>query len=286
MTLKHKLAFEALGTTWSIETEKPIGSEIEVKIVQYINEFEQTYSRFRPDSFVRRAAERGGSYDIPDGLRELVSHYTALHKLSEGAINPCVGRSLEAIGYDDSYSLLPDTPKVAPDYLRSIDVKEQTVTIERGTLLDVGAIGKGYAVDKVAEIISSRHSVYVVDASGDMHIHTHENEVIGLEDPRDTSKVIGKIELKAGALCASSTNRRAWGNGFHHLIDAHTGLPVETDIIATWAVASKAALADGLTTALFFVEPSRLTQYTPDFLYAIMRRDGSVEHNMKQEVFF
>lgn len=286
MTLKHKFEFEALGTAWSVETEKPIGIEIKSEITQFIEEFEQVYSRFRSTSFVRRAAETGGSYDIPKGFQELLSSYDVLYKLSEGAINPCVGRSLEALGYDDSYSLSPDTPKPAPNYVKAVRIQGQTVTIEQDILLDVGAIGKGYAVDKVAEIVSSRHDVYVVDGSGDMRVQTHENEIIGLEDPRDTSNVIGKIQMHKGALCASSTNRRAWGSGFHHIIDARTGLPANTDIIATWAVAARAVTADGLATALFFVEPSKLAQYTPDFLYAIMRRDGSVNHNMKQEVFF
>lgn len=286
MTLKHKLEFEALGTRWSIETEKPIGTELEAEIAQFIEEFEQTYSRFRSDSFVRRASRSGGRYAIPDGLPELLANYDTLYELSAGAINPCVGSSLEAVGYDDGYSLIPGAAKVAPNYSKAVRAESHAISIEQGTLLDIGAIGKGYAVDRLADIVSSAHSVYVIDGSGDMRVQTHENEIIGLEDPRDASNVIGKLEIKEGALCASATNRRAWGSGFHHIIDARTGLPANTDIIATWAVAPSAVVADGLTTALFFARPSKLARYTPDFLYAIMRRDGSVEHNMKQEVFF
>ena len=44
---------------------------------------------------------------------------------------------------------------------------------------------------------------------------------------------IGMIALvHDGALCSSATNRRAWGDGLHHVIDAMTGLPTR-DVIAT-----------------------------------------------------
>ena len=53
------------------------------------------------------------------------------------------------------------------------------------------------------------------------------------------------------ALCASATNRRAWGEGLHHVLDARTGVPVRT-IAATWAVSATAMQADAIATALFF----------------------------------
>ncbi len=74
---------------------------------------------------------------------------------------------------------------------------------------------------------------------------------IGLEHPFDTRRAIGVWEVTEGALCASATNRRAWGDGLHHVLDARTGQPVRT-IAATWAVADSAMRADAIATALFF----------------------------------
>ena len=63
------------------------------------------------------------------------------------------------------------------------------------------------------------------------------------------------VELSGGgadaSLCASASNRRAWGVGLHHVLDALTGMPT-SDVIATWAIAPTALLADGAATALFF----------------------------------
>jgi thiamine biosynthesis lipoprotein len=74
---------------------------------------------------------------------------------------------------------------------------------------------------------------------------------VGLEHPYDASRAIGVMTVTDGALCASATNRRAWGEGLHHVLDARTGVPVRW-IAATWALAPQAMTADAAATALFF----------------------------------
>jgi thiamine biosynthesis lipoprotein len=59
------------------------------------------------------------------------------------------------------------------------------------------------------------------------------------------------VEVTDAALCASATNRRAWADGLHHVLDARTGEPVRS-IVATWAIAPTAMRADAAATALFF----------------------------------
>ncbi len=90
----------------------------------------------------------------------------------------------------------------------------------------------------------------VVDASGDLAVRGAAQR-IGLEHPYDPRRAIGVVELTDAALCASATNRRAWGDGLHHVLDARTGEPVRT-IAATWAIAPTAMRADAISTALFF----------------------------------
>ena len=68
---------------------------------------------------------------------------------------------------------------------------------------------------------------------------------------------VGVAELGEGSICASATNRRTWGDGIHHVLDATTGLPVH-GVVATWAIAADAMTADGVATALFLVEPAAI----------------------------
>lgn len=75
----------------------------------------------------------------------------------------------------------------------------------------------------------------------------------GLEHSFDPTRVVGVVELRGNALCASAVNRRAWGDDLHHIIDARTGTPVR-DVLVTWVIADNATLANGLATALFLTD--------------------------------
>lgn len=87
--------------------------------------------------------------------------------------------------------------------------------------------------------------------------------------------MIGVAHLHQQAVCASATNRRAWGPGLHHVLDGRTGLPTN-DILATWVIADDAAVADALATALFFTAPHQLATIHR-FTYVRVGSDGRVD---------
>jgi thiamine biosynthesis lipoprotein len=80
-------------------------------------------------------------------------------------------------------------------------------------------------------------------------------------------------ELEKGSICGSAGNRRKWGK-FHHIMHPETKKSVE-NILAVWVIAENGLLADGLATALFFVEPERLEKDF-NFYYCILKNDYSI----------
>lgn len=94
------------------------------------------------------------------------------------------------------------------------------------------------------------HSIRFDAIGTNWQIDSSEPIRVGLEHPFDPTKAIGVVSLDNEAICASVSNRRRWGEGVHHILDGRTGKPV-ADVIATWAVASSALVADGLVMALF-----------------------------------
>ena len=117
---------------------------------------------------------------------------------------------------------------------------------------------------------------FTIDASGDL-LHRRADPLrIALEHPGDATRAIGVADLPPGrALCASATNRRAWGEGLHHVLDGRTGRPT-SDVVATWVVADSCLLADGLATAHFLADPARLMPRF-DHEFVRMHADGRVE---------
>jgi thiamine biosynthesis lipoprotein len=280
------LGLDAIGTRWEIETRKPLGASLKRRMFERIEEFDATYSRFRPDSLVSRIADTpgGGRFDFPDDSVALFDLYDRLHASTGGAVDPLVGRDLELLGYDRAYSLAP-----APDPVRAAEhargraawsedvVRDGTSLLTRRPLvIDVGAAGKGYLVDIVSGILRGAGvSRFVVDSGGDLRHSGRSGTRVGLEHPFDPRLVIGVANLRDRALCASAVTRRAWGEGLHHELDARTGVPAR-DVVATWVVADDAATADGLATALFFTGAKDLAR-TFRFSYVRMFADGRAE---------
>lgn len=275
----HKCTFPALGTEWSIETETPLTPSTKHTLLKRLAIFDATYSRFRNDSLVTTISKTPGTYTFPADAPALFRFYYQLYKATDGAVTPLVGDLLSDLGYDASYSLQPKARRRAvPAWDDCLQWEGRTLTITRPVLLDFGAAGKGYAADIVAKLLTTAgHHNYVVDASGDIVCHgTSVQERIGLEDPRDPSRIIGVATVHHASLCASATNRRAWGNGLHHVVDPFAIAPT-TRIAATWVVATNGLTADGLATALFLAEPAVLQEFP--FEYVRLFTDGSVDYS-------
>ena len=271
--LPHTSAFTAIGTDWEIDSREPLPAAVLAAVEQRCEVFDSTYSRFRDDSLVARLAETPGRYEFPVDARPLFDLYRRLYEATGGAVSPLVGAALENLGYDRGYSLRQSAPAqrvVAWDDAFAWD--GTALSTIRPVTVDVGAAGKGYLVDLVADVLREHGlTEFTIDASGDM-LHVSPAPLrVGLEHPLDSKKAIGIANLQNRALASSATNRRAWGD-LHHVIDVTTGLPTR-NVIATWAIAENAMLADGLATALFF----EVSDLPFDFEFVRMFATGRVE---------
>ena len=159
-----------------------------------------------------------------------------------------------------------------------LSIDGSVVTSTEPLLLDVGAAGKGFLVDEVARLLeASGVTAFVIDASGDLVHRGADVERVGLEDPLHPGRLIGVVNLSNAALCASSTARRRWGDGLHHVVDPATAEPVG-GVVATWVTSSSCAVADGLATALFFTAPDQLWPHFT-FDWVRLHADGSADYS-------
>jgi FAD:protein FMN transferase len=280
--------FGAIGTHWEIDTVDSLDASVKAAISDRIEEFDRVYSRFREDSVVTALSREAQTVVLPDDARELFALYRELYEATGGALSPLVGDTLNHLGYDASYRLtsLPGPAGPTPVFDDVVSVDGTTLTTYRPVTLDIGAVGKGYLVDIVAGLLDDNDvTEYTIDASGDLRHKGHAPEKVGLENPRDPDHVLGVAEVSNRALAASATNRRTWGHGLHHIVNALTGLPA-TSVEATFVIADTAAMADGLATALFMASPEQLHRVGA-FDWVMMLSDGSLRAspNFPGEVF-
>lgn len=273
-----------MGTQWAITVwdalDPTVFSDIKASIIAASRAFDETYSRFKKSSLVWKLADMRGVIDVPRDLVAMLRIYATLYDLSGGLCTPLVGFSLSDLGYDAEYSLRKkDIVRPVPEFHQAISIVDDThIELRDAVLIDLGALGKGFFVDRIAEMLRERGiKKFLVNGSGDIYYRGNGDSIrVGLEHPDDPTKVIGTIDMTDGSMCASSGNRRTW-NSAHHIINPHS-LASPTDIIATWVIAEKAAIADGLATCLFFNEPERFQQQWT-FEYCMLNHEYNVKRS-------
>ncbi len=257
----RSFSYQSMGTSWTIsiwdDIDATVFSSLQTSILEQSKAFDETFSRFIKTSLIRKLTDKRGVVEVPADLVNMLRMYQKLHDLSGGKLNPLVGFALSDMGYDDAYSLKPkEKIRSVPDFKQALTIVDDThIELRESLLIDLGALGKGYFVDKLATYLKQRGiRRFLVNGSGDIYYRGAGTALrAGLEHPADPTKVIGVIEIMEGALCASASNRRRWGD-YHHTIDPQS-LTSPNEIIATWVLAESAALADGLCTCLFMTKP-------------------------------
>lgn len=139
-----------------------------------------------------------------------------------------------------------------------IDLVASTVEITDPELsLDVGAIAKGWATQRVAE---NAPSGFLISVGGNVCATGPKGDdgtpwVVGIQDPEDSSQNIHTIYVTGGSVVTSGDYQRTYtvdGKKYHHLIDPDTRMPAGLWRSVT-VVCEDSALADALSTALFLM---------------------------------
>lgn len=279
----RQLAFEAIGTHWDIQVSDDLSVDdwtfIRDQLEQRIEQFDKAYSRFRPDSLVTTWSRQAGRHQLPADGYKLLQFYDQLYQASHGKVTPLIGQTMVEAGYDAAYSLTARSLTTPPDWDEIISYGTDFIELARPVWLDFGAAGKGYLIDIVGGILTAAGAKsYLINAGGDILYYSAERSVlsVGLENPADTSEVIGVAQLQDGGLGASSGAKRRWQE-YHHIIDP-TVLSSPQDILASWVMAADAMTADGLATALLLVPADQL-KADFDFSYAILASDMSLTYD-------
>lgn len=279
--MAHQFSFEGIGTHWEVEIYSPVSQTqleyLEHSITERVNEFERTYSRFRPDSFVNTSLLQKGVVRLPDDAKKLFSIYKKLYTITEGLFTPLIGQVLVDAGYDETYSLKPKTLHTPPAWEYVGDYSFPHMNIRNPGVFDFGAAGKGHLIDIISQLlIENGLPEFCVDAGRDIRLFSEKPIRVGLENPTNLDQAIGVVTLTSGSICASAGSRRAWGP-FHHIINPQT-LSSPNTIAATWVTAQEAIVADALSTCLFLV-PAKILLPHFTFEYLTLFSDNTIEQS-------
>jgi thiamine biosynthesis lipoprotein len=133
----------------------------------------------------------------------------------------------------------------------------------RAMAIDLGGIAKGYAVDRAFELLRGLgYKDLIVNAGGDLRAGGIKNSqpwTIGIQDPRNSQKIMAKISVSDSAVATSGDYEKFFIHGdkrYHHLLDPKEGFPAKECQSAT-VVCKEGIMADGFATAVFILGPEK-----------------------------
>jgi thiamine biosynthesis lipoprotein len=230
---------------------------------------ERTMTRFRADSDIGRANLGAARDAVPITPATALVLATALRwaEMSEGRFDPALGAASELW---DVLNRTTPPPKSAVHHLaqrgfwrkvelgrfRGSDVVRFT---DPELHLDLGAIAKGYAIDRAAATLRGRGiRNAIVTVGGDLYALGGSPRggpwQVGIRSPHDHSRLAGRLEVQDRAVATSGDYERyfQWhGMRFHHLMDPDTAAPRRTPVHSTTVVADRCMEADAGSTTAF-----------------------------------
>jgi thiamine biosynthesis lipoprotein len=167
-----------------------------------------------------------------------------------------------------------------------LDQEHHTVRFERpGMRIDLGGIGKGYAVDRGIAVLQARGITHaVVTAGGDTRIigdHMGRPWLVAIRHPDDRDKVVTRIPLSDAAMSTSGDYERYFdekGVRYHHIIDPHTGHSASKVRSAT-IIGPTATQTDGMSKTAFVLGPEKALEIInrmPEYDAVFVTPDGKV----------
>ena len=293
------------------------------EVLALIRELEEGTLSWRLETAeLYRVNQSAGSREgiaLTDGLAEILGECLELAENSEGAFDIALGPVARlwdidgwAGGTRTGEFQVPDEQAFKQAFalcgsdrihLQSAQVsagesEKPRLYLEEGAALDLGAVGKGLALDRIREYLESKPYITgaVVSVGGSVLTYGEKPDGtawrVGIADPLGSSGNLGVLTL-TGTWCVSTSGDyeryvEADGVRYHHILDPATGYPADSGLTSVTVLADNGLLSDALSTACFVLGREQglllAKQYGVEALF--VEKDGSVAMTPGMEPLF
>jgi len=287
----HRFAHEAMGTTFEIciaDSDAGYAEQAAWAAFDELDRLEQELSRHVENSDISRINNLAANQPLQIGLAafECLQLCVRISAETNGAFDATIGSLLDCWLRGNGTRRSPSKEDVnlarqrTGLHLMELDEAGHTVQLQMSPVqIDLGGIGKGYAVDRMAALLRD----WSIDAA---LIHGGYSSVLAIGEPQGTKgwpvtlsypgnhrRTIAHFDLQNRAISGSGLQKG------QHIIDPRSGQPVKSKR-AAWSLAPTAAIADALSTALMVMTPDEVRQYClshPDTLAMIVTEVGNTD---------
>lgn len=258
-------------------------TEAALQSLDLVDRIEDQLSVFRSTSEVCRINQTAADESAPvePELFELLQMALRLHAETDGALDITSAPLWESWGFARREGRVPDQQALAEALARvgsqyvQLDAQHKTIHFQRpGIQLNLGSIGKGFALDRCAAklqqagindflIHGGSSSVLACGCMARDDNTSQDGWTVGIRHPLRPGQRLAEIRLRDRALATSGSWAQSFvhqGRRLSHILDPRTGRPAEGVLSAT-VIAPNATLADALSTAFFVMGPQSAMEY-------------------------
>ena len=276
-------------------------SHFEEAIAAELERIDQSMSTYRTDSEVSdiNRAEKNQLIKISASLRLVLTEAIEISKLSAGAFDITLAPIVDLWGFGPQASTQGRPDRAQIEALSESIGYDKLLLSEAGlrkansnTNIDLSAIAKGFAVDRIAALLSDngQHN-YLVDVGGELRANGRNLEGqtwrIGIEKPQETGGVQEIVSLTNQAIATSGDYRNYImmdGKRYSHTIDASTLEPVLHKLALVSVISANASTADALATAMMAMGEKLAVQFAQQnhiAAYFVIRTDDDANYEIK-----
>lgn len=260
----------SMGTSYSIKlvATQSEADRLGADIRASLDDVDNAMSTYLPRSELSRVnnAPVGEWVPVSAMTYDVVEMALAVAETTDGAFDPTVGPLVDLWGFGPKprTDQVPDEAAIAEQLARvgwqAIELRKEGLQIRKTQprQLDLSAIAKGYAVDRVADRIEAAgFTDYLVEVGGELRFSgTKPGGLawrVAIETPDSGERSVYRIlEVAQGAMATSGDYRNYFeqdGVRYSHTLDPATGYPISHDLVSVSVITDSSALADAYATA-------------------------------------
>ncbi len=270
----YTLAFQAMGTVCRVQSrcgDAALARAFQDEVLSWVAQFEAKYSRFLTDSLISRINAAAGEHwvEVDAETENLLKLCGEMFFFTRGAFDPMALPLIQLWNWKSQPAALPTAAQLAAMRelcgWNKIQLRPGAIFLPRaGMSLDLGGIGKEYAVDCVTQLAMQRGIESVlVDFGQDVRVAGRPPAKgawhIGLEDSKNPGHCWTGVAVTGHAVATSGDYLRHFrkdGRRYGHIIDPRDGQPVNNRCLSVSVIASTCTVAGILSTAAFILGPA------------------------------